>query len=397
MKISKRIQKVPASPIRKLTPFALAAKENGKKIYHLNIGQPDVETPPAFFEAVKNYHSKVLAYGVSQGDPELIEAVCKYYKRWNIHYEPENIFITNGGSEAVGFAIMSLCDAGDNILMFEPFYANYQSYVNEFGAEIVAVPTTAENGYHLPDAATIEKYINPRTKGILLSNPGNPTGVIYTKKEMDEITSIVLKHDIALISDEVYREFVYDGEYASFGARPELDNNLLMIDSISKRFSACGARIGSIITKDKDLFAPLLKCCQARLCCPALEQIGATALYSTPESYFKAVNNEYKKRRDTIKAELAKIPGLISSDPKGAFYVMAKLPVDNAEEFAKWLLTDFEDKGESVMITPGYGFYATPGKGLDEVRLAYVLNCEALTRAIRLLGAGIKAYNSRKN
>jgi aspartate aminotransferase len=391
MKISERIQNVPPSPMRKLTPFALAAKANGKKVYHLNIGQPDVDTPPTFFQAVKNYDAKVLSYGVSQGDPNLIKAICEYYKRWHIDYKPENVFITNGGSEAVGFAIMTLCDPGDNILMFEPFYANYQSYVKEYGAKIVAVPTTAENGYHVPDAATIEKYVTPRTKGILLSNPGNPTGVIYTKKEMDEIAKVVLKYDLALISDEVYREFVYDGEYTSFGTMTELDNNLIMIDSVSKRFSACGARIGTIISKNKDLAMPFLKCCQARLCCPALEQIGATALYSTPASYFKAVNDEYKKRRDTIKAELAKIPGIVSSDPKGAFYVMAKLPVDNAEKFAKWMLTDFENNGETVMITPGYGFYATQGKGLQEVRLAYVINCQALTRAIQLLGEGIKA------
>jgi len=395
MKISERIQKVPASPIRKLTPFALDAMKKGKKIYRLNIGQPDVETPPAFMEAVKNFDEKVLAYGISHGDPKLIDSVCKYYAGWNIHYSPEDVFVTNGGSEAVGFAVMSLCDAGDNILMFEPFYANYKSYINEFGADIVAVPTTAENGYHIPDAATIEKYITPRTKGILLSNPGNPTGVIYTKQEMETIAKVVLKYDIALIADEVYREFVYDGTYESFGTMRSLDNNLIMIDSISKRFSACGARIGSIITKDKDLHAPLLKCCQARLCCPTLEQIGATALYNTPKSYFKAVNDEYKKRRDTIKAELAKLPGVVSSDPKGAFYVMVKLPIDNTEKFATWMLTDFEINGETVLITPGYGFYDTPGKGDDEARLAYVINCEDLTKAIRLLGEGLKAYPGR--
>jgi len=395
MKISERIKKVPASPIRKLTPFALDAMKRGKKIYRLNIGQPDVETPPAFMEAVKGFDEKVLAYGISHGDPDLIDSVCKYYEGWNIHYSPEDVFVTNGGSEAVGFAVMSLCDAGDNILMFEPFYANYKSYINEFGSDIVAVPTTAENGYHIPDAATIEKYITPRTKGILLSNPGNPTGVIYTKQEMETIAKVVLKYDLALIADEVYREFVYDGTYESFGTMRSLDNNLIMIDSISKRFSACGARIGSIITKNKALHVPLLKCCQARLCCPTLEQIGATALYNTPKSYFKAVNDEYKKRRDTIKTELAKLPGVVSSDPKGAFYVMVKLPIDNTEKFATWMLTDFEINGETVLITPGYGFYETPGKGDDEARLAYVINCEDLTKAIRLLGEGLKAYPGR--
>ena len=395
MKISERIQKVPASPIRKLAPFDLQAEQKGKKVIHLNIGQPDVETPPAFYEAVKKFHDKVLAYGNSQGDAELIKAICKYYERWDMHFQPEHVYVTNGGSEAIGFAVMTLCDAGDNILMFEPFYANYKSFINEFGSEVIPVPTTAENGYHLPDAATIGKYITTRTKAILLSNPGNPTGVIYTKEEMAEIAKVVLKYDIALISDEVYREFVYDGEFNSFGTMPELDNNLILIDSISKRFSACGARVGAVITKNKDLADPLLKCCQARLCCPTLEQVGATALYDTSKSYFKAVNDEYKKRRDTIKAELAKLPGVVSSDPKGAFYVMAKLPVDDTEKFATWLLTDFEKDGETVMITPGYGFYETPGKGVDEVRLAYVINCDDLARAIRILGEGLKAYPGR--
>lgn len=392
MNISHRVQRVPASPMRKLTPFALEAKAKGKKVFHLNIGQPDVETPKVFFDAIENYHVKTLAYGVSQGDPNLIDAIQKYYEGWNIHYDKSEIFITDGGSEAVAFAVMSLCDAEDEILLFEPFYANYKSFINTYNVNIVTVPTYAENGYHLPDAETIEKAITPKTRAILLSNPGNPTGVIYTKAEMDEIAKVVLKHDIALIADEVYREFVYDGEYTSFGTMPELEQHLVMIDSVSKRFSACGARMGAIITKNKELAPQLLKCCQARLCCPAVEQVGATALYGTPKSYFKAVNDEYKHRRDTIKAELAKIEGLVSSDPKGAFYVMVKLPVDNAEEFAKWLLTDFEDKGETVMITPGYGFYATEGKGLTEVRLAYVLKCEDLTRAIELLGLGLKQY-----
>lgn len=393
MKTSARINRVPASPMRKLTPFALEAEASGKKVYHLNIGQPDMATPPSFFEGVAAYKPKVLSYGVSRGNKELIEAISKYYEGWNMHYSDEEIFVTNGGSEAVGFAVMTLCDADDEVLVFEPFYANYKSYINEFNAHVVGVPTEAENGYHLPDEATIEKYITPKTKAILLSNPGNPTGVIYTEEEMLLISKLVLKHDIALIADEVYREFVYDGEFKSFGTMPELEQNLIMIDSVSKRYSACGARIGCLLTKNKDLCAQVMKCCQARLCCSALAQVGATALYSTPKSYFEEVNAEYKKRKNTIKAELAKIPGLVASDPKGAFYVMVKLPVDNAEKFAKWLLTDFSDKGETVMITPGYGFYATEGKGLTEARLAYVINSEALTRAIELLRMGIEAYN----
>ncbi len=396
MKYSNRIQRVPSSPMRKLTPYALAAEKSGKKVYHLNIGQPDVETPASFYEGVQSYHPKVVAYGVSRGNAELVEAIRKYYEGWNIHYSPENIFVTNGGSEAVGFAVMSLCDADDEVLLFEPFYANYKSYITEFNARIVAVPTSAENGYHLPSAEIMEKYITPKTKAILLSNPGNPTGVIYTKQEMEEIAKVVIKHDLALIADEVYREFVYDGEFSSFAAMPELDEHLIMIDSVSKRYSACGARIGCLITKNEGLGVQILKCCQARLCCASLEQAGATALYGTPKEYFVDVTTEYRKRRDTIKAALAKIPGLVSSDPKGAFYVMVKLPVANAEDFAKWLLTDFQDKGETVMITPGYGFYATEGKGVDEVRLAYVLKSEDIVRAIELLGLGLKAYPGAK-
>lgn len=393
MIISERLKNLPASPIRELGGFVQQAKKAGKKIIPLNIGQPDVETPKAYFDAIKNFALPVVAYGDSHGDPNLIEAMRKYFASWGINYTADNIYITNGGSEAVGFAVMSLCDVDDEIIMFEPFYANYKSYTQSYSAKIVPVSTEAENGYHLPDAATIEKAITPRTKAIFLTNPGNPTGVVYTDAEMQMIANIVVKHNLALISDEVYREFVYDGVYKSFASMPELEDSLIVIDSVSKRFSACGVRIGSIITKNKELSANLIKCCQSRLCPPALEQMGAAALYTTPTEYFQRVNAEYKKRRDTIKAELAKIPGLVASDPKGAFYVMVKLPVDDTVKFAKWLLTDFEDKGETILIAPGYGFYQTPDKGINEARLAYVINSERLTRAIYLLGKGLEQYN----
>ena len=395
MKISERALGMTASPIRKLVPYADAAKKKGKKVYHLNIGQPDIATSPKFMEAIRNFDPKVVAYGNSQGDMNLIKAIQKYYDAWGIHYETKNIYITNGGSEALEMAIFSLCDPGDEILVFEPYYANYTSFAKLASAKVTAVPTSAEDGYRLPDQATIEKYINGKTRAILLTNPGNPTGVVYTRQEMDMIAAIVKKYNIALIADEVYREFVYDGTYTSFGTYEELEQNLIMVDSVSKRYSACGARIGCVITKNNDLCAQFMKLCQTRLCVPMVEQVGAAALYETPASYLEEVNKEYKKRRDTIAAGLAKIPGLVSSQPKGAFYVMVKFPVDDAEKFAIWLLQDFDVNGETVMIAPGNGFYATPGKGVDEARLAYVLKSEDLEKALALLAEAVKQYPGR--
>ena len=396
MKISQRALGMTTSPIRRLGPYADAAVKAGKKIYRLNIGQPDIATSPKFMEAIRNIDQKVVAYGNSQGDMNLIKAIQKYYDSWNMHYETKNIYITNGGSEALEFAIFSLCDPGDEILVFEPYYANYTTFAKLASAKVTAVPTNAENGYRLPDQATVEKYINDKTRAILLTNPGNPTGVVYNKEEMDMIAAVVKKYNIALIADEVYREFVYDGTYTSFGTYKDLEQNLIMVDSVSKRYSACGARIGCVLSKNDELCAQFMKLCQARLCAPMVEQIGAAALYDTPASYLEEVNKEYKKRRDTIAAGLAKIPGLVSSQPKGAFYVMVKFPVDDAEKFAIWMLQDFEKDGETVMIAPGNGFYATPGKGVDEARLAYVLKCEDLERAMELLAAAVKEYPGRK-
>ena len=395
MKISERALGMTASPIRKLVPYADAAKKKGKKVYHLNIGQPDIATSPKFMEAIRNFDQKIIAYGNSQGDMNLIKAIQKYYDSWDIHYETKNIFITNGGSEALEMAIFSLCDPGDEILVFEPYYANYTTFAKLASAKVTAVPTSAEDGYRLPDQATVEKYINDRTRAILLTNPGNPTGVVYTRQEMDMIAAIVKKYNIALIADEVYREFVYDGTYTSFGTYEDLEQNLIMVDSVSKRYSACGARIGCVITKNNELCAQFMKLCQTRLCAPMVEQIGAAALYETPASYLEEVNKEYKKRRDTIAAGLAKIPGLVSSQPKGAFYVMVKFPVDDAEKFAIWLLQDFDINGETVMIAPGNGFYATPGKGVNEARLAYVLKSEDLEKALALLAEAVKQYPGR--
>ena len=396
MKISNRARGMTTSPIRRLVPYADAAKKKGKKVYHLNIGQPDIATSPKFMEAIRKFDQKVVAYGNSQGDMNLIKAIQKYYDAWDIHYETKNIFITNGGSEALEMAIFGLCDPGDEILVFEPYYANYTTFAKLASAKITAVPTSAEAGYCLPDQATVEKYINDKTRAILLTNPGNPTGVVYSKQEMDMIAEVVKKYNLALIADEVYREFVYDGTYTSFGTYKDLEQNLIMIDSVSKRYSACGARIGCVISKNEELCAQFMKLCQARLCVPAVEQVGAAALYDTPASYLEEVNKEYKKRRDTIAAGLARIPGLVSSQPKGAFYVMVKFPVDDAEKFAIWMLQDFDVNGETVMIAPGNGFYATPGKGVDEARLAYVLNCEDLEKAMALLAEAVKQYPGRK-
>ncbi len=396
MKLSNRVLGLTTSPIRKLTPYANAAVKAGKKIYHLNIGQPDIPTSPKFLEAIRSFDTKVISYGPSQGYPELLKAIAKYYQDWGMDYTEKDIYVTNGGSEALQFAAMSLCDPGDEILVFEPYYANYSTFAKLANAVIRAVPTQAEDGYRLPAKKVVEQYITPKTRAILLTNPGNPTGVVYNKEEMRMVADLVLEHDLALISDEVYREFVYDGEYTSFGTFPELEDNLIIIDSVSKRYSACGARIGCVVTKNAELCQQFNKLCQGRLCAPELEQVGAAAIYEhTPKSYLEEVNKEYRHRRDTIAAGLAAIPGLISAQPKGAFYVMVKLPVDDAEKFAIWMLQDFEDNGETVMIAPGNGFYATPGKGVDEARLAYVLNCEDLKRAMELLAKGLQAYPGR--
>lgn len=395
MKLSARVQALTSSPIRKLSPYADAAKAAGKKVYHLNIGQPDIATPEQFMNSICDYKAPVIAYSNSKGEMFLLKAIQKYYAEKGMDYAIEDIFITNGGSEALIMAVMALCDRDDEIMVFEPFYANYTTFCKEFGAKINAVPTSVDNGYHLPSQEEIEKHITPKTKAILLTNPGNPTGVVYTTEEQDMISRIVRKYDLALIADEVYREFVYDGEYRSFGTMSELDDNLIIIDSVSKRYSACGARIGCIISKNKELGKQIIKCCQARLCSPILEQVGAAALYTTPVSYLEAVNVEYKKRRDTIVEALAKIPGVKASDPKGAFYIMVNMPVDDAEKFAIWILENFDINGETVMFAPGNGFYNTPGSGVNEARLAYVLKSEDLKQAIYILGEALKAYPGR--
>ena len=396
MNVSERISNVFASPIRKLSPYAAAAKAAGKKVYHLNIGQPDIQTPPAFLEAIRAFDDSVIAYGDSRGDARLLDAIQKYYHDWGMDFDINEITITAGGSEALLIAMMGVCDPGDEILVFEPFYANYLSFANVLGVNMKAVTTKAEKGYELPGEAAVEACITPRTKAILITNPGNPTGRVLTSDEMELVARVVKRHDLALIVDEVYREFVYGFPFRSFGVMPGLEDNLIVVDSLSKRYSACGARIGALLSHNAAFNEQIMKYCQARLCCPELEQIGAAALYSTPRQYLADVNDEYRRRRDTLEKALSKLPGVTFSSPQGAFYTMIKMPVDSAEKFAIWMLEQFDSHGETVMFAPGDGFYLTPGLGTDEARLGYVLNCADLERAIAIIGEGLKAYPDAK-
>ena len=396
MNISSRAIRLNASPIRKLVSYANEAKKKGKKIYHLNIGQPDIPTSPDFFKAMRAYDEKVVAYGDSKGDPNLIDAICKYYDKFNAGYKPEHVYITNGASEALILAIESVCDPGDEVLLFEPFYANYSTFVTQASVRVVTIDTCVENGYRLPSMRDIERNISSNTRAIIVTNPGNPTGVVLTKEEIECLKTLALRYDLALIVDEVYREFCYDGEFQSFASIRELDNNLIMIDSVSKRFSACGARIGCVICKVPEFNEQIMKFCQARLCCPTIEMYAATALYSTSDEYFEDMKKEYQKRRDTLCEALAKLDDVVYSVPQGAFYAMIRLPVDDAEKFAIWMLQEFDVDGETMMFAPGNGFYSNLELGVDEVRLAYVLKSEDLEKAIYILGEALKVYPGRK-
>ena len=393
MRYSERITTMQSSPIRKLAPIASSAKAKGIKIYHLNIGQPDIKTPKVFFEAVKNFNNEVLEYAVSPGLPELISSHQQYYTTYNMDFESDEILVTNGGSEALLFALMATCDPKDNILVPEPFYSNYNGFSQSINVNITPITTKAEEGFHLPSKEKIQSLITSKTRAILISNPGNPTGTVYTKKELYMISEIAKENDLWIISDEVYREFVYDGlEYTSFGNIKEVEDRVIIIDSVSKRYSACGARIGSIASKDKTLIAEILKLCQGRLCVSTLDQVGSVELYNTPSSYFTEVNNEYKNRRDVLYNELIKVKGVICKKPAGAFYIVAKLPIENAEDFVIWMLTDFNKDGETVMACPAEDFYATPGLGRDEIRLAYVLKEDDLHKAAIILKEGLEKY-----
>ena len=397
MKFSTKIQRCELSPMRKFLPYELAAEAKGRKIYHLNIGQPDIETPKVFFDTVRNFQNPVLAYAAAPGVAAFLTAVQAYYRRLGVELDQADIYATAGGSEALQMVLACILDQGDEILIPEPFYPNYNTFVSVTGGVIRPIPTTPEEGYRYADRERIEPLINEHTRAILITNPGNPTGVVLSQEEMRLMVDIAREHDLFLISDEVYREFVYGGEALSSALQfADAAENVAVVDSISKRFSACGARVGLLISKNQELMAQALKLCQGRLCATTLDQMGAAALYQLDPDYFTAIRDEYHKRRDTCMEGLSKIPGVVCECPKGAFYIMAKLPVEDTDQFQTWLLEEFEDNGETVMFAPGEGFYGTPGKGRDEIRLAYILKQEDLRRAMELLAKGIQVYNSRK-
>ncbi len=398
MRISTNANRCKLSPMRKFHPFAVQAKSEGKSVYHLNIGQPDLPTPEAFFEATREFSQETLAYAPSPGLPVLVEAIRNYYEKQGISLTSDEIFITTGGSEALLFTCLSILDPHTEVIIPEPYYPNYRTFVNAAGGRICALPTRPEEGYRYADRARIESLITENTRAIMFTNPGNPTGVVLTEEEMRLLADIAKEHDLFLISDEVYREFCYNdsGKIPCMGHFDDIAENLIIIDSVSKRFSSCGARIGCVITKNKDLQKALMKFCQSRLSVATLDQIGAAALYSVDDTYMEKSIKEYRHRRDVCIAGLRKIPGVIVEEPMGAFYVMASLPVDDTDKFQHWLLTEFDDKGETVMFAPGAPFYETPGSGMNEVRIAYVLEEKDLSRAIELLGIGIARYRAEK-
>ena len=391
--ISEKAQIVPASPIRKLVPFAEAAKKSGKTVYHLNIGQPDIQTPDAALEAIHNFDDKVLEYSHSAGIESYRIKLSASYKAQGIPVEVEDILITTGGSEALIFAMLCTCNPGDEVIIPEPFYANYNSFAVTAGVRVVPVTSSIENGFALPAMEEIEAKITPRTKGIVICNPGNPTGYLYSKAELEALAAIVKKHDLFLYADEVYREFCYDGAQPhSVLNLPGLEEHVLMIDSVSKRYSMCGARIGALISKNKEVMAAALKFGQARLSPPTIDQVASEAALATPQSYFDEVVDEYVARRNIMVDGLNAIPGVFCPKPKGAFYCVARFPVDDAEKFCQWLLESFSFEGQTVMMAPANGFYSTPGAGKNEARIAYVLNQDSLRKAVDCLRVALEEY-----
>lgn len=387
---------MPESPIRKLVPFAETAKKKGHKVYHLNIGQPDIKTPKVAIDAVKNIDIEVLEYSHSAGFESYRKKLAQYYTNHGLPIDTQDIIITTGGSEALLFAMGSTMDQGDEIIIPEPFYANYNGFSTASGVTVVPVISGIETGFALPPISDFEKLITPKTKAILICNPGNPTGYLYSKEEMEQLAALVKKHDLFLIADEVYREFTYDGgTHYSVMNLEGLEQHAIMIDSVSKRYSMCGARIGCIVSKNPEVMVTAMKFAQARLSPPTFAQIASEAALETPKSYFDDVIAEYVERRDTLVSELNKIEGVTVANPKGAFYCIAKLPVANADDFAQWLLESFEHNKETVMVAPAAGFYSTPGVGLDEVRIAYVLRKEDLIRSVEILKEALKQYNSK--
>ena len=394
-KISIKGQKMPESPIRKLVPFAEAAKKRGVTVYHLNIGQPDIKTPQVALDAVKNNTLDVLSYSRSEGSENYRTKLADYYAKHHIAVTADDIVVTTGGSEALLFTLGSIADAGDEIIIPEPFYANYNGFATASGIKVVPVESNISNGFALPPIATFEQLITDKTKAILICNPGNPTGYLYTQEELEKLKELALKYDLFIIADEVYREFVYDGlKHHSIMEFDGLEQHAIMIDSVSKRYSMCGARVGCIVTKNKAVVATALKYAQARLSPPTYAQIASEAALETPQSYFEKVLTEYEQRRNTLIEALQKIDGVKVGSPKGAFYVIAELPVADADHFAQWLLESFSDNNETIMVAPASGFYSTAGSGKNQVRIAYVLKQENLLRAATLLELALKAYKN---
>ena len=394
--VSQRGTVMPSSPIRRLVPLANAAKARGVKVYHLNIGQPDLTTPEIGLEALKKIDRKVLEYSPSEGLLSLRKKLRDYYHKYNIEVDVDDIIVTTGGSEAVLFAFMACLDPGDEIIVPEPAYANYMAFAISAGARIVTVPSSIDEGFALPPMEKFEELITPRTKGILICNPNNPTGYLYTMKEMLQLRDIVKKHDLFLFSDEVYREFCYTGApYISAFHLPDIEEQVVLIDSVSKRYSECGIRVGALITKHKELKKNVMKFCQARLSPPLIGQIVAEASIDTPREYMLDTYNEYVERRKFLVDRLNRIPGVYSPIPMGAFYTVAKLPVDDADRFCEWCLEEFEYEGQTIFMAPASGFYTTPGKGRDEVRISYTINKHELDKALTVLEHALEAYNSR--
>ncbi|GGW82043.1 pyridoxal phosphate-dependent aminotransferase [Salegentibacter mishustinae] len=392
--ISNKGRNMPESPIRKLVPFAEAAVKKGKKIYQLNIGQPDIETPKAALDAVKNNNIEVLSYSHSAGFESYRTKLAKYYRKNDIPVDAEDIIITTGGSEALMFAMGSITDPGDEVIIPEPFYANYNGFATASGVEIVPIKGSLEDNFSLPPISEFEKLITDKTRAILLCNPGNPTGYLYTREEIQQLADLALKHDLFIVADEVYREFAYDGvTHHSIMSIPGLEQNAIMVDSVSKRYSMCGARIGCLVSKNLEVMTAAMKFAQARLSPPTFAQIAAEAALDTPDEYFDEVNKEYTERRNLLIEGLEKIPGVKVAKPKGAFYCIAELPVENADKFAQWLLESFEFNKETVMVAPAAGFYSTPNTGMNQVRIAYVLKKENLERAIEILKIALEEYN----
>ena len=395
--LSRRGGEVPWSPIRKLTPLADEARRRGVEVLHLNIGQPDIRTPRPVLDAYRSFDADVLAYSPSLGIPPLRESIAAYYRRYGIDVAPRDVAVTVGGSEAIFFALSAVCDPGDEILVREPFYANYVAFAAMISAKVVPIPASIDDGFALPSRERIAACITPRTRALLYISPENPTGIVYDPAELETMRELCRRCGLYLIADEVYREFIYD-DHVAFRSVLDLDgmaDHAILIDSVSKRFSSCGARIGSLTTRNRGIMELVDKFAQARLCPPTVGQLAADAAYRMDPSYFEPIRDEYRRRRDLVVEALGRIPGTLFHVPEGAFYLMTRLPVQDAEEFARFLLTDFTWKGRTVMLAPGQGFYSTPGRGRDEVRIAYVLECGRLAEAMEVLGRGLEAYASR--